>query len=298
MDRVEKSVIDYLITCDVLAAYLDEMIIDEERIHVLTKFASSKGFRKKVQSDHNVLFGKFSLKYTTKKNTVRREIFNFKDKDAQKYFYQTTNISTKFRSCFVPGKSFEESVNKYYKTLDDSFHQCFKKIRIRSKNSEAKNDKKTEIQKKLKSKKDLQLAMNMSTCKLAKTILSQKIEDIENDISQEMSDVNAAKVKEHISELNVNGNFSQSGFWKLKNKLCPKSSDPPMAKRDSDGNLVTAPSQLKQLYVKEYKHRLRHRKMEGNYEDILILKNQLWSLRLHNLKGKVTNSRTIILIRR
>ena len=46
-----------------------------------------------------------------------------------------------------------------------------------------------------------------------------------------------------------------------------------MAESDSDGNLITAPSQL---YVKEY------RKIKGKYEDILILKNQLWSRRLNN----------------
>ena len=50
----EKSVIDYLITCDILADVLDEMLIDEEREHVLTKYASRKGSRKKVESDHNI----------------------------------------------------------------------------------------------------------------------------------------------------------------------------------------------------------------------------------------------------
>ena len=48
-----------------------------------------------VISDHNVMIAKFSLKYTKQKNIVRREIFNFKDKKAQKYFHDATNISTK-----------------------------------------------------------------------------------------------------------------------------------------------------------------------------------------------------------
>ena len=50
-DNHEQSVIDYIVACDTLAELLDEMLIDEERLHVLTKFAN----KKKVQSDHNVV---------------------------------------------------------------------------------------------------------------------------------------------------------------------------------------------------------------------------------------------------
>ena len=35
-----------------------------------------------------------------------------------------------------------------------------------------------------------------------------------------------------------------------------------MAKKDNLGNLVTEPTQLKKLYISHYKHRLRHRKIE------------------------------------
>ena len=127
-----------------------------------------------------------------------------------------------------------------------------------------------------------------------KTILSQKIEDLEEEIGTDICDKNAAKVREYISETNApEGKLSQTGFWKLKSKLFPRPSDPPMAKRDEYGNLVTAPSELKKLYAATYKHRLRHRKMKAEYKDILILKNQLWIRRLCNLKQKVTHPWTI-----
>ena len=48
VNRVEESIIDYIITCDILADYLDEMIVDEERQYFLTKYASRKGYRKKI----------------------------------------------------------------------------------------------------------------------------------------------------------------------------------------------------------------------------------------------------------
>ena len=120
---------------------LDDMIVDDKRLHVLTKYASKKGYRKKVQSDHNILYGKFKLKYTTKKSFTRREIFDFKIKEGQRMFFEATNISNRFSECFDPLKPVEENVNRYYKTLDDAFHQSFKKIRIKSRNSEPKDEK-------------------------------------------------------------------------------------------------------------------------------------------------------------
>ena len=52
--NVEKSVIDYIIVCDVLKDYFESMTVDEERLHVLTKYASTKGTQSKVESEHKL----------------------------------------------------------------------------------------------------------------------------------------------------------------------------------------------------------------------------------------------------
>ena len=92
-------------------------------------------------------------------------------------------------------------------------------------------------------------------------------------MSQKISEKNALKISEQISELSVGqGEFSQAGVWKVKSKICPRARDPPMAKRDSDGNLVTSADGLKSLYLETYQHRLRHRTIESKYDDILQLK--------------------------
>ena len=67
-----------------------------------------------------------------------------------------------------------------------------------------------------------------------------------------------------------------------------------MAKRDAQGNLATTPAALKSLYLETYRHRLRHRKMDSKYEDVLYLKTELWKCHLSNLKKKVTNPWTIV----
>ena len=139
----------------------------------------------------------------------------------------------------------------------------------------------------MKMNTELKKVIQNSTCKLGQTIVQQQIENIEEEISRKISDRNASRISEQMAELNVgDGKFCSNGMWKLKSKLCPKEHDPPMAKKDTDGNLVTSPDLLKNLYLDTYKYRLRHRKIESKYQDVLILKNQLWEYRLESLKGK------------
>ena len=85
---------------------------------------------------------------------------------------------------------------------------------------------------------------------------------------------------EHISNLQtLNGSFSNLGMWKLKSKLLPRPRDPPMAKKDAYGNLITSKGALKKLYLDTYVHRLRNREMKSEYSDILELKTALWGER-------------------
>ena len=82
----------------------------------------------------------------------------------------------------------------------------------------------------------------------------------------------------------MSGSFSQNGMWKVKSRLLPRPRDPPMAKKDRQGNLITSKAGLKKLYLDEYVDRLKHREIKSEYGDILILKNDLWSERLKSLK--------------
>ena len=68
------------------------MLVDDQRLHVLTKFASLKGYRKKIESDHNSLFASFTLTFNVKKAEIRREIFDFKNVEGQKKFNIVTNF--------------------------------------------------------------------------------------------------------------------------------------------------------------------------------------------------------------
>ena len=76
-----------------------------------------------------------------------------------------------------------------------------------------------------------------------------------------------------------NRSFSPIGFWKLKKKLCPIPTDPPMAKLDNSGNLITNPDGLKKIYLQTYASRLAPRLIKDEYRDIFLLKTELWQQR-------------------
>ena len=156
-----------------------------------------------------------------------------------------------------------------------TFHKCFKKVRICTGNKRKLG--KDSIQAKLKLRSELKTFILNNKCKIGNEIAKAKLEEVEDSLAEESSKKNASIVKEQLENLeNLEGNFSHLGLWKLKQKLCPISVDPPMAKNDEIGNLITAPEAIKNLYVRTYQDRLRNRQMKPELMDVYFLKTELW----------------------
>ena len=62
-----------------------------------------------------------------------------------------------------------------------------------------------------------------------------------------------------------------------------------MKTKEVNGVLITAPALLKDLYLRTYQERLKHKEMKGELKDIFFLKEELWSRRLEELKEKKTS---------
>ena len=150
-ENVEKSILDYILTCDKLADFLESMLIDEQRIYPLTQYATTKGVKKMVKSDHNIMFAIFLIEY---RNLLwkkpRLEICNLKNQECKEKFTEVTANSRKLQMCFEPDFGFPEQCNRFFKSLDDILHQCFRKVRVGTKSP---NDK--EIEALLKHQSDL-----------------------------------------------------------------------------------------------------------------------------------------------
>ena len=215
-------------------------------------------------------------------------MFNFKNPECQKMFFEVTSKTDKLSKCFkVSEESFEKQSKRFFKVLNQTFHQCFKKIRIT--NKPRKINMKDDLQRNLYLKTKLCEFFNCCKSDLGRSVAEQKLQQVEQIISKLSADRNKMAIDEQIGNLQtINGSFSNHGMWKVKAKLLARPHDPPMAKNDQHGNLITARGPLKKLYLDTYVHRLRNREIKREYQDILILKSALWSERLESLKESKT----------
>ena len=111
--------------------------------------------------------------------------------------------------------------------------------------------------------------------------LKSKLKDVENVIAEIDAEDNFNIIKKQIEHLvDDTDNLSCVKMWEVKKKLGSKKTEPPAAKKNEDGELVTNSSELKQLYERTYKKRLEHRKIKPELENMYKLKMNLFDLRI------------------
>ena len=71
--KLEESILDFFVVCDVVIPHITKMVIDEEGKHVLTNYEQVKYGEKASNSDHATLFVNLDIKIINNK-TNRREI--------------------------------------------------------------------------------------------------------------------------------------------------------------------------------------------------------------------------------
>ena len=118
------------------------------------------------------------------------------------------------------------------------------------------------------------------------TQLSEKISCLEVQISDVISDQKYQSLKADLTLFRENHNVN-GVLWKMKSKVAPKRQKTQVtAKLDLSGKLVTAPEQLKSVYLEHLVQRLRHRPMRPEYQELRELKELLCQQRLDLVKTK------------
>ena len=89
-------------------------------------------------------------------------------------------------------------------------------------------------------------------------------------------------VKTHIEELTAGSpdRVNRLNMWRLKRRICPKNIEPPMSKKNADGKLISTPKELRNLYRETYQYRLRQRDINSDFQEVEIMKNFLFNMRL------------------
>ena len=120
--------------------------------------------------------------------------------------------------------------------------------------------------------------------------IKQRIIEIENEITDIVANENYKMVVDTVKEITEDGNINGSGrknMWKKLKDKYPKISQPiPVAKNDNKGNLITKHQDLKTLYLKTYKQRLRNRPIKEGLSEFKKLKENLFVTRMKLAESK------------
>ena len=131
--------------------------------------------------------------------------------------------------------------------------------------------------------------LESNKCEIEQQIYNSSLKEIENEMIEIVAENNTKKVKSIIEESkSSDGGFSQLLYWKLKRKLIGKDIDPPSAKVDKNGALVTSQNMLNELYLNTYIERLSPNEESEEIGDILKLKNELWKIRSRLMRDNKT----------
>ena len=118
-NKIEKSVIDYIVVCENMLNYILEVSVDDARTDVLARYIKTKDSIKVVQSDHNILFSKFKIAFRRKLSKIRKEIFKFKCPESKKKFKEETSTNKDLSSCFNNKEDFNSCSNLFFGNLNN-----------------------------------------------------------------------------------------------------------------------------------------------------------------------------------
>ena len=289
VDRNEESVIDFFIVCKNFFKLVKKMKVDEEKSYSLCSFSTRRGVTNVKNSDHNIIYLEVDRKWTSLVKNIRLEIFNYNDEEGFTKFQKETENNTALRDAFkYENEDLEIASKRWLKAVNECIRKSFKKVRI----GKIKTDSKLES---LFHEKEFLMES------LAKYENDEKVIDIENtkekldEVMQSIAKIccerNKKIVEEHLGNQDdaIEG-FNQAKTWKMKKKLAPKNTfDPPAAKKDKYGNLVSDKEALESLYIDTYRERLKPNTILEGLEDLKALKEYLFKLRFKYASKVISN---------
>ena len=289
----EAAVIDHLIVSEDFFQVLSKMVIDESGLYTLTKYTNKRGDTvNKKESDHRTIIAELDLKWSPdeKWKKDRVEIYDYKNKESFAKFVELTSNNKELEEAFVsPNIDLEDASRKWLKSINTIIKLSFKKVRVaKSKNSpdlEALFDEKE----KLKS----QLAFSSNNVDIAE--IEEALYLVEDKISEFCAKKNKDIVSNYLSMNNdaIEG-YSQANTWALMKKLTPKCNDePPSAKVNKNGEIVTDFEALKSLYLETYKDRLQPNPISDDLVELKEMKEFLLNLQMNAAKSKTSHDWTI-----
>ena len=217
---------------------------------------------------------------------TRREAYNFKSSEGQKYFKEITSDTKRLSSCFLSNEPFQKQLKIWEHEVKSHIIKAFPKIR-----SKKRKFSDTNTGKLLEERKKIRLFNNHDPSEEN----SLKLATIEAKISERIAERYRTEIHNTMGHLTAeDGGVSHHGIWKAKNAIVPNDKKiSPAAMKDKKGNLITSPEGIMKMSMEEILERLRHREIRPDLVELKILKEDLCRRRIDIIKHIKTSPWTM-----
>ena len=126
-------------------------------------------------------------------------------------------------------------------------------------------------------------------------VVKKELEDVEQKIGDMCAERNRVTVEEYLAPYNdADDGLLPIHTWALKKQLAPKNTvEPPTAKIDAHGSLITDKVMLENLYLETYVSRLKPNSVTPDFEELMTLKSTLFEMNYQLAQCNTTDDWTL-----
>ena len=279
----KSQLLIFFVVCKRLLPYIKDMIIDNQKSYAITNYRGTKRGRRAVDSDHVTLMLNLNLNVLPQKQQ-RAEMLDFKNINGRAIFKRKTTETNDFTDCFESMSPLLEQCENWFDTLKAYCKKSYPMIRIRSKhmkNSSADNliTRRNELKQHIED---------------GKSNKEEELHKLEVEIATIIEKEETNKAKLFTKFCNESSSINITEMWKLKKTIWPnKKESLPTGKLNNKGRIVTDSEELKELYLNEFKERLRSRPSHPEFKEIHDLKDSIFQLTIEKAKSILSNDWTM-----
>ena len=127
INGTEESSIDVVLFSEDLADLVEEIVIDTERKHSITKLSKTSN----VESDHKTMITILKLNWNPQIIPQKISIFNLKNKECLKSFLKNTSNNNNLSKKMDEEEDLDKATNKLMNKFNKVLHKCFRNIGVK-----------------------------------------------------------------------------------------------------------------------------------------------------------------------
>ena len=264
----EKSVLDYIITNEVMAGAVKNLVIDEDCLLCPFSMKKKKGKEVPQYSDHNSMILEAGVEKCKQRNRKTEYVWRVKEEDmislktlTQKDVYEPPLLGEN------PQDNYDMLENESNRLMGSSYRRVKKKQGGKDKQVAEKYLGILNTIRKFSLKGKIQRAV------------SKKYKDMIIELNLQMERKRRSEnLSEAVKGMTVNGKFSSNDFWKAKRCIYSKVDEICTSINDVEGREVFGDDSIRAAYRAEFSNRLEHRKIAPTLEEYEERTNNLAKL--------------------